>query len=116
VVSKQIRVVGRMAQLKRREALLKREGLWSLVSSLGLNELEQAMINMNARAREGDHRATRLLEILDEPASSADQEVDADLQDVLNAMEAISTADPNEDELEKVKKQFLAKEQDSSES
>ncbi len=116
MLSKQIRVVGRMSQLKRREALLKQEGLWNLVSNLDMHELEQAMINMNVRAREGDRKATRLLEILEEPALKATEQLDADLQDVLAAMEAISTSDPGEAELEKVKKQFLQREKDSSES
>lgn len=115
MVSKQIRIVGRMTQLKRREALLKQEGLWQMVSNMDVHELEQAIIQMNARSREGDMKASRLLEILEEPGLEAREADEGDLQEILAAMEAISEADPTEQELEKVKKEFLQKETPSAE-
>ena len=49
LVSKQIRVISRMCQLKRREKLLKQEGLWSTITSVDAAELDNFMIDMRAK-------------------------------------------------------------------
>ena len=114
LISKQIRIIGRMVHMKRREALLKREGLWSMISSVDTNELEQFMLDMRTKSLQGDREAGRLLEILEEPSTGAAEEEDKDLQDVLAAMEAIGEADATDADVEEVKKKFLEKKEGES--
>ena len=109
LISKQIRVIGRMVQLKRRENLLKQEGLWSTIANIDAAELENFMIDMRTKSLQGDREASRLLEILEEPTETADEE-DKDLQDVLAAMEAMGETEIDDAEIEEVKKKFLEKE------
>lgn len=110
LVSKQIRVIGRMAQLKRREKLLKQEGLWSTLARVDAAELENFMLDMRTKAMQGDREASRLLEILEEPLSAAAEQEDEELQDVLAAMEALGEEEVSDDEIEEVKKKYLEKE------
>jgi len=116
LVSKQIQVIGRVTQMKRREGLLKREGLWSILSSVDTNELEQFMIDMRAKSLQGDREATRLLEILEEPATAASEEEDKELRDILSAMEAIGESGATDEKVEEAKKRFLEKETGSAEA
>jgi len=116
LVSKQIQVIGRVSQMKRREGLLKREGLWSILSSVDTNELEQFMIDMRAKSLQGDREATRLLEILEEPTTAASEEEDKELRDILSAMEAIGEGGATDDKVEEAKKRFLEKETGAAEA
>jgi len=116
LLSKQVRIIGRVAQMKRRESLLKREGLWQIISGVDATELEQFMINMRAKALQGDREATRLLEILEEPATAATEEEDKELRDVLAAMEAIGDSEPTDEKIEEAKKKFLEKEEEGATS
>jgi len=114
LISKQIRIIGRMTQMKRRESLLKREGLWSLISSVDTNELEQFMLDMRTKALQGDREANRLLEILEEPAGTGAEEESKDIQDVLSAMEALSEGgDATDEKIEEVKKQIEEKKKEA---
>ncbi len=61
-ISKQIRIVGRILQIKRREELLKQEGLWSTISTVDAAELDEFIIHMRVDAQQGDQKANRLLE------------------------------------------------------
>jgi hypothetical protein len=101
-------------QMKRRESLLKQEGLWSTISGVDTEELETFMIDMRAKAMQGDREANRLLEILDEPLAEVEEQ-DKDIADVLAAMEAIGDSEPTDDEKEKGKEQFLETEAPSEE-
>lgn len=114
LVSKQIRVISRMCQLKRREKLLKQEGLWATITSVDAAELDNFMIDMRAKSLQGDREATRLLEILEEPTTTAAEEEDDSIKDVLAAMEALSEGDAADEEIEEVKKQFLDKEEEDA--
>ena len=116
LISKQIQVIGRVSQMKRREGLLKREGLWSILSSVDTNELEQFMIDMRAKSLQGDREATRLLEILEEPTTAASEEEDKELRDILSAMEAIGEGGATDDKVEEAKKRFLEKETGAAEA
>ena len=116
LVSKQIRVIGRVCQMKRRESLLKQEGLWSLISSVDPAEVEQFMIDMRTRALQGDREANRLLEVLEEPATSAYEEQDDDIKNILEAMEAIGETEATDTEIEQVEKKFLETKEEDEEA
>jgi len=116
LVSKQIRVIGRVCQMKRRESLLKQEGLWSLISSVDPAEVEQFMIDMRTRALQGDREASRLLEVLEEPATSAYEEQDDDIKNILEAMEAIGETEATDTEIEQVEKKFLETKEEDEEA
>lgn len=106
LLSKHIRVVGRICQLKRREALLKQEGLWSIISDVEPAELEQFMIEMRTKALQGDREASRLMEILEEPTGEAAEEEDGDLQTILDAMDTIGESDLSDEEFEQLEEKL----------
>jgi hypothetical protein len=106
LLSKQIRIIGRMTQMKRRESLLKREGLWSLTSSVDTGELEQFMLDMRTKSLQGDREASRLLEILEEPSTTAAEEEDPELQKIMEAMNVLGEGDATDDKIEEVKKEI----------
>jgi hypothetical protein len=116
LVSKQIQIIGRMTQMKRQEALLKKEGLWSLISSVDAAELEQFMLDMRTKALQGDREANRLLEILQEPTGEATIEEDKDIQEILAAMETLSEGDHTDAEVEEVKQKLEESKRKEAES
>ena len=106
LVSKQIQIIGRMVHMKRQENLLKKEGLWSVISSVDASELEQFMLDMRTKALQGDREAGRLLEILEEPTSGSPEEEDPALQKIMEAMNVLGESDATDDKIEEVKKQI----------
>ena len=106
LVSKQIQIIGRMVHMKRQENLLKREGLWSLISSIDASELEQFMLDMRTKALQGDREASRLLEILEEPGGTAPEEEDKDIAKIMEAMNVLGESDATDEKIDEVKKQI----------
>jgi hypothetical protein len=106
LVSKQIQIIGRMVHMKRQESLLKREGLWSLISSIDATELEQFMLDMRTKALQGDREAGRLLEILEEPTGMAPEEEDKDIAKIMEAMNVLGESDATDEKIDEVKKQI----------
>jgi hypothetical protein len=106
LVSKQIQIIGRMVHMKRQESLLKREGLWSLISSVDTGELEQFMLDMRTKSLQGDREASRLLEILEEPGGTAPEEEDKDIAKIMEAMNVLGENDATDEKIDEVKKQI----------
>ncbi|MHC4504332.1 MAG: hypothetical protein ACYTFI_13590 [Planctomycetota bacterium] len=89
VLSKQIMVVGKVLRIKRREKLLRGEGLWGRISGMDPAEVESFMMNLKVEARQGDATAERLMGVLgedEEDAVAADPEID----EIVKQMEAAS--------------------------
>lgn len=116
LLSKQIRIVGRLQQIKRREELLKQEGFWSTISDVDTGELEQFMIDIRAKALQGDREASRILEILDEPLAAPEETDENDILEIVAAMEAIGQSEPTDEVVEEAKKKISQAESESDEA
>lgn len=90
VLSRQVMVVGKVLRLKKREKLLKSEGLWGRMTSMDPAQLEALMMDLKVRARQGDATAERLMNILGE---EEEEEVAADpaIDEIVKAMEEASS-------------------------
>lgn len=88
-LSKQVMVVGKILRIKKREKLLRTEGLWGKMSSMDPAELESFMMDLKVQARQGDATAERLLGILGE---EEEEEFAADpaIDEIVKAMEEAS--------------------------
>ncbi len=89
VLSKQIMVVGKVLGIKRREKLLRGEGLWGRISGMDPAEVESFMMNLKVQARQGDATAERLMGVLgedEEDEVASDPEID----EIVKQMEAAS--------------------------
>jgi hypothetical protein len=106
LVSKQIQIIGRMVHMKRQESLLKKEGLWSVISSVDATELEQFMLDMRTKALQGDREASRLLEILEEPSGGTPEDEDKDIAKIMEAMNVLGESDATDEKIDEVKKQI----------
>jgi hypothetical protein len=116
LMSRQIQIVGKLEMMKRREESLKQEGLWSTIAEVPTAEIEDFMISMRTKAKEGDLKASRLLEILNEPLGTEEMvEDDKEIQDVLAAMEELGETSVSDTDIEKIKQKHLEKEVEAEE-
>jgi len=96
VLSKQIMVVGKVLRIKRREKLLRGQGLWGRICELDPADVEGFMLDLKVKARQGDATAERLLGVLgeeEEEALAADPEID----EIVKAMEAAAFSGAEEE-------------------
>jgi hypothetical protein len=116
LMSRQIQIVGKLEMMKRREESLKHEGLWNTIAEVPTAEIEDFMISMRTKAKEGDLKASRLLEILNEPIGTEEMiEDDREIQDVLAAMEELSETSLSDTDIEKIKHKHLEREAEAEE-
>jgi hypothetical protein len=86
IISRQILVTAKLMQIKKREGLLKNEGLWGMISAVEPEQLETFMLDIKVKSKQGDAQSKRLLDILGE--SDVDQEaVDPEIADIMAALE-----------------------------
>ncbi len=86
IVSRQIMVTGKLLQIKKRENLLKSEGLWGMISSVEPEALEKFMLDVKVKSKQGDAQSRRLLDILGEGDSEVET-VDPEIEKIMAAME-----------------------------
>ena len=86
IVSRQILVTGKLSQIKRREKLLKSEGLWGMISSVEPEQLEKFMLDVKVKSKQGDAQSRRLLDILGE-ADEGIEATDPEIAKIVAAME-----------------------------
>ena len=103
IVSRQILVTGKLSQIKRREKLLKSEGLWGVIGSVEPEQLEQFMLDMKVKSKQGDAQSKRLLEILGEGDAEVEA-VDPDIQKIVAAMEEAGEEELTESAWENIEK------------
>jgi len=103
IVSRQILVTGKLSQIKRREKLLKSEGLWGVIGSVEPEQLEQFMLDMKVKSKQGDAQSRRLLEILGEGDAEVEA-VDPDIQKIVAAMEEAGEEELTESAWEHIEK------------
>lgn len=101
VISRQILVTAKLMQIKKREGLLKNEGLWGMISSVEPEQLEKFMLDVKVKSKQGDAQSKRLLDILGE--DETDQEaVDPEIADIMAAMEEAGEEELSEEAWEKI--------------
>jgi hypothetical protein len=110
IVSRQILVTGKLAQIKRREKLLKSEGLWGVIGSVEPEQLEQFMLDVKVKSKQGDAQSKRLLEILGEGEGEAEA-VDPEISKIVAAMEEAGEEELTEANWENIEKNVFNAEQ-----
>ena len=114
IVSRQILVTGKLAQIKRREKLLKSEGLWGMIGAVEPEQLEQFMLDLKVKSKQGDAQSQRLLDILGE--SDAEMEApDPEISKIVAAMEEAGEEELTENAWENIEKNVF-KVEDKEES
>lgn len=86
IISRQIMVTGKLSQIKKREKLLKSEGLWGMISSVEPEQLEKFMLDIKVKSKQGDAQSKRLLDILGESEAEVEA-VDPEISKIIAAME-----------------------------
>ena len=86
ILSRQILVTGKLLQIKKREGLLKSEGLWGMISTVEPEELEKFMLDIKVKSKQGDAQSKRLLDILGEDSEEIGA-VDPEIDKIVAAME-----------------------------
>lgn len=89
VLSKQIMVIGKVHRIKKREKLLRGEGLWGRMAKMDPAEVESFMMNLKVEARQGDATAERLMGVLGEDEQD-DVAADPEIDEIVKAMESAS--------------------------
>jgi hypothetical protein len=101
IISRQILVTAKLMQIKKREGLLKNEGLWGMISTVAPEQLETFMLDIKVKSKQGDAQSKRLLDILGE--SDVDQEaVDPEIADIMAAMEEAGEEEITEEAWDKI--------------
>jgi len=115
LISRQILVTGKLSQIKKREKLLKSEGLWGMISSLEPEKLEKFMLDIKVKSKQGDAQSKRLLDILGESDGEAEA-VDPEISKIVAAMEEAGESELTEEAWENIdEKVFKAKEKENPE-
>ena len=86
IISRQILVTGKLLQIKRRENLLKSEGLWGMISTVEPEQLEKFMLDVKVKSKQGDAQSKRLLDILGESDGEIEA-VDPEISKIMAAMD-----------------------------
>ncbi len=101
IISRQILVTAKLMQIKKREGLLKNEGLWGMISAVEPEHLETFMLDIKVKSKQGDAQSKRLLDILGE--GDVDQEaVDPEIADIMAAMEEAGEEEITEEAWERI--------------
>ncbi len=103
ILSRQILVTGKLSQIKRREKLLKSEGLWGVIGSVEPEQLEQFMLDMKVKSKQGDAQSKRLLEILGEGEGEVEA-MDPEVSKIVAAMEEAGEEELTESAWENIEK------------
>jgi hypothetical protein len=101
IISRQILVTAKLMQIKKREGLLKNEGLWGMISSVEPEQLEKFMLDVKVKSKQGDAQSKRLIDILGEEDSAPDA-VDPEIADIMAAMEEAGEEELSEEAWEKI--------------
>ena len=103
ILSRQILVTGKLSQIKRREKLLKSEGLWGVIGSVQPEQLEQFMLDIKVKSKQGDAQSKRLLEILGE-GDMETEAADPEISKIVAAMEEAGEEELTESAWENIEK------------
>lgn len=115
LISRQVLVTGKLMQIKKREKLLKSEGLWGMISSVEPEQLEKFMLDIKVKSKQGDAQSKRLLDILGESEAEVEA-VDPEISKIVAAMEEAGEEELTEDAWENIEENvFKAKEQEDPE-
>jgi malonyl CoA-acyl carrier protein transacylase len=108
ILSRQILVTGKLSQIKKREKLLKSEGLWGLISSVEPEQLEEFMLNMKVKSKQGDAQSKRLLDLLGESEEDVEA-VDPEISRIITAMEEAGEEELTEDAWDNIEDKVFKK-------
>jgi hypothetical protein len=105
MISKNIRVLGSLIHIKRKERLIKEAGVWSLIEGVPVEDLESFLIRLKTQANQADAKAQRLLEVLGDFEEEAAIEQEPGYAEFMAAVEKIPDQATDE-ELESLKREI----------
>ncbi len=108
IISRQILVTGKLMQIKKREGLLKSEGLWGMIGSVAPEELEKFMLDVKVKSKQGDAQSRRLLDILGEGDADVES-VDPEISKIMAAMEEAGEDEITEDAWDNIEEKVFKK-------
>ncbi|MCG8700475.1 MAG: hypothetical protein MI922_20640, partial [Bacteroidales bacterium] len=111
IISRQIMVTAKLMQIKKRESLLKNEGLWGMISAVEPEQLEKFMLDIKVKSKQGDAQSKRLLDILGEDDAEQDA-VDPEIADIMAAMEEAGEEEITEEAWEKIDEDVFKNKED----
>lgn len=108
IISRQILFTGKLTQIKKREKLLKSEGLWGMISSVEPEQLEKFMLDIKVKSKQGDAQSKRLLDILGESDTEVEM-VDPEISKIVAAMEEAGEEELTESAWENIEEKVFKK-------
>jgi hypothetical protein len=115
LLNKQVRFVDNLLVIKENEAILKSTPLWTTLNSMSPQELENHLINMKINSENIVGTLNNALGITDDILSSASEEHDEDIADILNTIHAVKEGDLDIDDAKEIVSDEKKKEDDFEE-
>jgi hypothetical protein len=102
LLNKQIRFVDNLLIIKENEAILKSTPLWNTLNSMSSEELEKHLIDMKVNSENIVGTLNNVLGITDDMLSSASEEHDEDIADILNTIHAVKEGELDIDDAREI--------------
>ncbi|GBF36884.1 MAG TPA: hypothetical protein EYG72_02830 [Candidatus Pacebacteria bacterium] len=102
LLNKQMRFVDNLLVIKENEEILKSTPLWNTLNSMSPQELENHLINMKINSENIIGTLNNVLGITDDMLSSASEEHDEDIEDILNTIHAIKEGELDIDDAKEI--------------
>jgi len=102
LLNKQMRFIDNLLVIKENEEILKSTPLWNTLNSMSPQELENHLINMKINSENIIGTLNNVLGITDDMLSSASEEHDEDIEDILNTIHAIKEGELDIDDAKEI--------------
>ncbi|AEF97205.1 hypothetical protein [Methanotorris igneus] len=102
LLNKQMRFVDNLLVIKENEEILKSTPLWNTLNSMSPQELENHLINMKINSENIIGTLNNALGITDDMLSSASEEHDEDIADILNTIHAVKEGELDIDDAKEI--------------
>ncbi|MDK2790851.1 MAG: hypothetical protein PWP15_1360 [Methanothermococcus sp.] len=102
LLNKQVRFVDNLLVIKENEEILKSTPLWNTLNSMSPQELENYLINMKINSENIIGTLNNALGITDDMLSSASEEHDEDIADILNTIHAVKEGELDIDDAKEI--------------
>ncbi|WP_292460409.1 hypothetical protein [Methanothermococcus sp.] len=112
LLNKQMRFVDNLLVIKENEQILKSTPLWNILNSMSPQELENHLINMKINSENIIGTLNNALGITDDMLSSASEEHDEDIADILNTIHAVKEGELDIDDAKEIISEEKEKEEE----
>jgi len=115
LLNKQVRFVDNLLVIKENEVILKSTPLWDVLGNMSQEELQNHLIDMKINSENIIGTLNNALGITDDMLSSASEEHDEDIADILNTIHAVKEGDLDIDDAKEIVSDEKKKEDDFEE-